>query len=473
MVGVDSVVAEPVAPAAPSPARTRHWIFLVALAGGATLRVLMLVAYWPAFWFQADSAMYINASTRLGNGSYGGANGLGYPVLLRLLSYTDSLAVVSILQHLAGLGLAVAIYVCLRRRGMPGWLATAATLPLLYDARVLGLEHYILSDTLFLVLTAGAMLLLIRRDRPSLAASAAAGVLLSAAAVSRTVGVGVLAFVLLYLLIRWVGWQRLLAYALAVLVCFGGYLFYNRSQSDSSALTSRPGAFLYSRTAQIADCSKLRLTPRERALCPEQPRNQRPERGDFYIWNDPDVAKAPDALAGAFAKQVMLQQPGDYLRLVFSDLGRYLLPGRQMGPATTCLAGWSMLPADPSREPVLAGRCMPFLAGPGFQPGPLPPAQTEHSGLQQFLHGYSKWVYTPHTALGLAVLVSFVALVWRPRRDRYRDALDAALFTGTALALLLAGVAVSLYSIRYGLPPAILLAIGGALALDRLRRVAR
>lgn len=486
MAGVQSVVMTPVPAGEIPPAQTgragravsglagfvsRHWLFLLALLGGIVIRMLVTVAYWPAFWFQADSRMYINASAHLRPGVYGGANGLGYPAVLKLLSVTHSLAVVALLQHLVVLGLAVLSYVFLRRRGLPGWLATVATLPTLFDARQVGLEHYILSDTLFLILLTGAFLLLAWWDRPGYPACVLAGLMLSAAAVTRTVGVGVLGIVAGYLLVRRVGFRRIVVFALSCLVAFGGYLAWNHAETGSFALASKPGKFLYSRTAQIADCSRLRLTDAQRELCPDEPLGARPERGDYYIWNDHSVAKAPDALAGSFAKAVIDQQPWDYAKLVLHDTGRYLLPGMSMGPATTCLAGWSMLPADPSRKPPLAWRCMPFIAsGDGFSADPVPPARTEHNNLQDFLHGYSKWVYTPHAALGLGVLLAVLALFWRPRHGRWRDGLDAALFAGTALAMLVVGVSTSLYSIRYGIPPITLIAIGGTLALYRLHQ---
>ncbi|MGH3624298.1 MAG: hypothetical protein ACRDQ5_21345, partial [Sciscionella sp.] len=260
----------------------RHWPFLLALLGGVIVRALVTAAYWPAFWFQADSRMYLHASTHLRPGAYGGANGLGYPALLRLLSVTDSLAVVALVQHLAALGLAVASYAFLRKRELPGWLATAATLPLLFDARQVGLEHYLLSDTMFLVLVVGGLLLLARRQRPGYRACVAAGAMLGLAAVTRTIGVGVLGIAAVYLLVRWVGWRRVAVFALTVLVAFGGYLAWNHAETGSFALSSKPGKFFYSRTAQIADCAALRLSAAQRRLCPDEPLGQRPERGDYY-----------------------------------------------------------------------------------------------------------------------------------------------------------------------------------------------
>ena len=63
-------------------------------------------------------------------------------------------------QHLLGLLTAVVLYVLLRRWGLASWLATLATLPLLFDAMQLVLEHSVLSDVLFgllLVLAVAAL----------------------------------------------------------------------------------------------------------------------------------------------------------------------------------------------------------------------------------------------------------------------------------------------------------------------------
>ena len=64
-----------------------------------------------------------------------------------------SYALVTVLQHLMGLLVAVMIYALARHRfGAPAWLAALATLPVLYDGFEIQLEHLILSDTLFLFL---------------------------------------------------------------------------------------------------------------------------------------------------------------------------------------------------------------------------------------------------------------------------------------------------------------------------------
>ena len=51
------------------------------------------------------------------------------------------------LQHLVGLAMAVALYLMMRRHGVPRWLAAVATAPILLDAYQLQIEQTIMPDT--------------------------------------------------------------------------------------------------------------------------------------------------------------------------------------------------------------------------------------------------------------------------------------------------------------------------------------
>ncbi|MCP2258974.1 hypothetical protein LX15_002673 [Streptoalloteichus tenebrarius] len=448
----------------------QHWPFGAVFAVGVVIRVLTTVSYWPAFWFLTDSGRYLDASTDLRPAS--GVNGIGYPALLRLLSPTGSVATVSILQHLAGLGLGVAIYVFLRRRGLRGWLAALGATPVLLDSHQVVLEHYVMSDVLFIVLLTSAALVLLRRERPGVLACLVAGLLMSGAVLTRSVGLGVAGIFLLLLVVRRTGWKQRGAFALVLALVVGGYLEWTRRETGRATFSPLQGRYLYSRTAKIADCDRLRLTPEQRKLCPSQPLDQRPERGDWYLTFDQNLASYPvsaDDFIGGFAKEVIRQQPGDYAWLVLRDTFRYLAPGQEVGPAHRCLFGWWVMPVDVRDEGPDLARCKPFLAqSSSFDPAHADPAADQPSALRRALHVYSQRVQTPHLALGLSVLLALAALVYRPRRPGWRDGLDGFVLVGTGVAIMAASVATSMYEVRYGAPSVVLMAVGGALAAHRL-----
>ena len=125
------------------------------VVAAVTLRVLFVIAYDEAFFFP-DSQAYVHGSA------------FGYPSQIRPYGYSlflkpfvgGPLSVVAAVQHLIGLGLVVAGYLFLERRGVRPWLAALAVLPVALDARQLTVEHYILAETLYIALTAAALMLL-------------------------------------------------------------------------------------------------------------------------------------------------------------------------------------------------------------------------------------------------------------------------------------------------------------------------
>src|SRR5260370_28496186 len=91
----------------------------------------------------------------------------GYAFFLALMRPFDSLALTAGVQHLMGLAIAVMVYALLINRGVPGWGATLAAAPVLFDPRELNLEHSIMSDTLATLLMLAALVVLIIRQPPS------------------------------------------------------------------------------------------------------------------------------------------------------------------------------------------------------------------------------------------------------------------------------------------------------------------
>lgn len=451
-----------------------HWLIILLLTAGAVVRALVMRAYPPAFWFMADSRLYIAVSGDVKPGGPGAANTIGYPFFLRLFRWTDSFAVVTAVQHLLGLGLGALLYVFLRRRGLPGWLAALGVAPVLLDGRQITLEHYLLGEAVFTVLLTGAILLLLWRERPAWMLCASAGVLVTAAALTRSVGVGICGVLLVYLLVRRVGWKQVVAYGLVVATLLVGYMSWNEAETGKFGLSNAQGRYLYARTAIIADCAKLELTDEQRKLCPPEPLDQRPERADYYLWVSPILhpyGNDQDAFVGTFAKAVITQQFGDYLGSVLKDVSKYLVPGTQaMGPPMTCLSNWWTMPADLRDTGAPDSRCKPLLAsGDRFLADPADPRLAPSSPSRELLSDYSRLVRVPAWVLGLSVLLAFAALVWRVRRGRWLDGLDAALLVGVGLAMMVVAVATSMYEPRYGVPSITLMSAGAALAVHRLR----
>ena len=75
---------------------------------------------------------------------------------------------VAAVQHLLGLGMAVALYVLLLRRGSPRWLAALATAPVLLDAYQLQMEQTVMPDVLFEAPLVAGLAALLWRPRPRL-----------------------------------------------------------------------------------------------------------------------------------------------------------------------------------------------------------------------------------------------------------------------------------------------------------------
>jgi len=134
-----------------------HRLFVIVLIPAVLLRADAELGYrWQA-WFN-DSFEYITNTIHF---NLDPTRVSGYSVLLKILQPFHSYALITILQHLMGLAIAVMIYALARHRfGAPAWLATLATVPVLYDGFEIQLEHLILSDVPFLFLLTLATTLL-------------------------------------------------------------------------------------------------------------------------------------------------------------------------------------------------------------------------------------------------------------------------------------------------------------------------
>jgi len=232
-----------------------HRLFVLVLIPAVLLRADAELGYrWQA-WFN-DSFVYVEDTV---NFNLDPTRVSGYSVLLKILQPLHSYALVTILQHLMGLAVAVMIYALARHRfGAPAWLATLATVPVLYDGYEIELEHLILSDVPFLfVLTLATTLLLWDPSGPSTRRSAVIGLLLGLGAALRSLGLPVLAIFVVYMIIKRFNWRKVAA---TIAVCLVPVLAYAGTfdlEHGQFAMSDATGVFLYSRVMTFAECSKM------------------------------------------------------------------------------------------------------------------------------------------------------------------------------------------------------------------------
>ncbi len=311
---------------------SRHRAFAIALAAGAALRIVTELGYRWAFWFN-DSFDYIAIAQRLRPDPM---RPIGYPVLLWLAGPVHSLLLVTSLQHLFGLATAAAGYVLLRRRfGLPGWGATLAMVPVLFDAFQIQLEQLLLADTLFTFLAVAAVAVLCwlpaqRGRRMHAWQAAVAGTLLGLASLTRPVGVPLIVLAASYLIACRAGWRAVTAVCAAAGAPLAGYVLWFHAVHGQFALDSTDGIYLWGRTAAFAECNVIRPPPAQLWLCPALPPAQR-AASSAQVWQPTSPLRwqhgqvfsaRENDLAMRFALRAIAAQPGGYARAVLTSVGR-------------------------------------------------------------------------------------------------------------------------------------------------------
>ncbi len=300
---------------------------------------MLMIAYFPAIMLYFDSPRYARIdSTPLFGDFWMPA---GYPILLKVLhTLSDQLWVTIAVQHAMGIGLGIIVYLIFCRLGMRRWVASlAAAVPLLSGDQ-LYLEHIIMADHFFGVLAAVGLSTAVASFLfpYKLSWIVVGSTLLTFAALTRSVGI-VLVPILLIVIVIWVitgpehRWAAVGAVIVPSLIVFALY-FAARAMSHGEylGLYDMRGWNLYSRVAPFADCGKFTPPEGTAILCEQTPPSQRP--GPFgYIWDTSSIARRAFALGPrtgrkleAFAKKVILHQPGDYAGAVLTDLARYIYP---------------------------------------------------------------------------------------------------------------------------------------------------
>lgn len=448
----------------------RHVLFGCALVAGIVLRAVVIYAYRPALLY-TDTFAYLSSARSLETLP---ERPIGYSFFLRpfVVGFHDlatAFTAVQIVQHVIGLVLAVAMYAFLRRRGLPGWGATLATLPVLLDPLELVMEHYVLTDFLFAAFLVGAVLALFWDHRPGWTAVVVAGVLISFATVVRGAGTFLaIAFVVALLFLR-VPWRRIVAFLVAFAVPVAAYSVLFLVQHGQFATTTQGPEFLYARLAPIVDCHdpSLHLTSAEEPLCPAQPIGERKNTNQFrWDVNSPLVTvptppgESREQFLSGFNKAVLRAQPLAYAEEVLRDFGRGFAPTRT-----------EQVPGYPSSYWLFADN---YWIGPIDQEAgvtdPIMNHVSARPGAARFLTHYRTYVYLPGPLAALLLLLGIVATLGFGRSRWSGNRVLIGTVTGSCLLVLLTGAALSSLSWRYQLPQITLVPMAGALAIAALVR---
>jgi hypothetical protein len=453
----------------------RHWPLLLLLAVAVAIRVLALVAIYPGIWF-SDSNTYIRTAA---TGILSVNRVMGYSLVVAPFWHLRSAGALIVVQHVVGVAIVVALYALLLRRGAPRWVAVLAVVPAALDGYLIVVEHTIMSETVYHATVVAVLVLLLWGERVGPARAAAAGLLLGYAAVVRSVALPFAAIVLLYLLVRRVGWRPVIALCAGWAVVAGSYAAVFDHQHGRFKFTESDGHFLYSRVAPFADCTRLGHVPAgQRSLCPD-PRHRLTT--NEYGWSSKspihDLPPSADARVGSFARRVVLHQPLDYANVVAGGVLHYFRPGHPIGANDYPVAAWQF-PADPRR-----------WGYPGYR-GPIRPGDpararrhpitepNEYAGrmagapphfdiaVARIVHRYQRLVYSYGPLLAACLLVVLAALALR--RGAWRLRLDAALIAALVLAALTIAQALSVFSYRYGMIAGLLLPVAAGLAAAAL-----
>jgi hypothetical protein len=449
---------------------------LLFLAAGIAMRGLVTLAYWPGLELNGDSYTYLENAHALHPESW---HPLGYALLLRIIAVTGSLGVVTVIQHLMGVVMAIVIYLFLLRLGVRRPLAAIATLPVLLDAYQLDIEQFILAETLVDVLLLAGLAILFWRKPMTAPWAGLVGFFLAAATLTRTAALPILAVVGFYLLIRrW--WRLLFAFSgvgLAILLAYGAWY---GTTNGSFGYSDYGGYMMYGLTAPLATCD-YKLPPAEARLCPRQPVSQRSQDSEFYIWHSDSPLyqrglgdhQQRNVLAKRFSKQIILHQPLDYLAAVVGGTWHYFTPGRWMTSDRIELQRFRFpLPNIHGTKNDLHVA----FASEGIDLQPITPSV--HPALMRPLRDYQAVAYTQGPVLLVALLLGLAVgfpLVRRSGRRRARWA--ALVFAVSGFVIVLVPSFAVAFSYRYGLPLLILLppagVIGFDVGLDRVLRPKR
>ncbi len=451
----------------------RHAPFLVLLVIGLILRGMAWDAFRPAILLLADTVGYLQDAILGPSGKQ--MRPYVYPLFLKALLGSESLGLVTFVQHLLAVAMAAGIYLLLYRLRVHPAIAAIGVAPLLLDGYQINLEQHILSETLFESFIVGALLLVAWRSRPPVWMLALAGVAVGLGALTRFAGLALLPVVLLYLLVRRVGW-RALAMPLALVLTMVTYATWNERTTGQFALTDASGQFLYAgKVSRFAECEGVPMPELERQLCIDVPPSERLEVYPPWVKASPLMGMSvppgveKDAVVRSFSKRMIKDQPLGYARLVATDFLRFFSLESPPEQQALRVSRWRFF--EKLRQvKAVAGSLQRSRGNP-------PPELGLQGGFRidrdtaSFLRSYQDRVYQHGSLMIVFVLLSVGGVIFgRGRREERDTRWDAALFTLAALALFAFPSVFSTFHYRYVIPSIPLLGPGAALGATLLYR---
>jgi hypothetical protein len=465
-------------------AARRHWLLTLLLIAGVVLRVLTQIAYRPAL-FYIDSIKYLY-------GAYAGNDPPGYQFFLKVFLYAGNLDMVAALQHVLGLGMGIALYALLLRRGSPRWLAALAVAPVLLDGYQLQMEQTVMPDVLFEVLVVAGLVLLLWRNKPGAWALAVAGLLLGLAPTLWQPGEILLIPVVIYAAIMASGWRARVGHAALIAVAFVVPILAVSARNEvvlhRFSMAPNAGSTIYGRMAFAADCSTLKLSPLERPLCVPRAEALKwgPDNLDHATYSPLKHLALPPGMSersevNKFTKAVVEQQPLRVIGSVLSDAIKLFEVHRVTSAGDTPIWRWQFQTGYPQYAPYVTIKNgelqfayqnylqQVVVLGNGLNFGGGPPKVI--TPVAKFLRAYQlDGGYTPGPLLLFTLITGLIGSLFLLVRRKYLD--ERGWETARACCLLLAsGVLILLlsdtfeFSWRYQLPALITLPPAGALGI--------
>ncbi|MGH3321140.1 MAG: hypothetical protein ACRDN9_13365 [Streptosporangiaceae bacterium] len=438
------------------------------MALGVALRVVVQLAYRPAILY-IDSFGYLTNAKDLDPTMW---RPVGYDALMvRWLLAYDDLSLITAVQHLLGLGMAVAIYALLVHRGVRHWVSALAAAPILLDGYQLQIEQNVMSDTLFQALLLGGAVLLAWRRTPLYTGVALAGLLWGLSVTVRLIGEPLVLAGVLYLVLVFRGVPRKALASGLLAACFAVplvvYAHWFHAWTGEYGLNTKSAIVRYSRVAPFADCARLPARPSYlRALCPDAPPGQRPGV-DYYAHSPaspvmhvrlPPGTEREEALR-TFTRDVTRAQPVDYAAAVGRDFVKGFAPVRTTSQGDVSLERWRFTltyPHYPWGDPAWVARHF----GGGEKPHVVRPLAT-------FLRAYQTYVYTWGTLLAATLLAGLLGAAGLVRARRSGLRAVSLLFSLAGGGMLLASATFE-FSWRYELPALVLLPVAGVLGITAI-----